>query len=88
VLFIGLFFWVWLGCFPGWASVSRVYFLGASYELGALYLLYLTCPIRFFDIQHYLSKYNLSGSLFIFFSLNVSALIPMTFWLSSFQIIG
>ena len=56
MFFFGLFIWVWLGCFPGWVSVSRVCFLGATYELGTLYPLYLACPFGFFDIQHYLSK--------------------------------
>jgi hypothetical protein len=53
---LGVLFWAWMGCCPGWVFVSRVCFLGATYELGALYPLYLSRPFGFFDIQHYLSK--------------------------------
>jgi hypothetical protein len=56
-----------LGCFLGWDFVSRVCFLGAAYELGALYSLYLLRPFRFFDIQHYLSKKELKFIIFFFF---------------------
>ena len=44
-----------MGCFPGWVFVPWVCFLGATYELGALYP--FVFDAGFFDIQHYLSKY-------------------------------
>jgi hypothetical protein len=37
-----------MGCCSGWVFVSRVCFLGATYELGALYPLYLSRPFGFF----------------------------------------
>ena len=46
-----------MGCLPGWFFVSRVCFLGATYELGALYPFVFDAPIGFFGfIQHYLKK--------------------------------
>jgi hypothetical protein len=46
-----------VGCFPGWDFVSWVCFLGAAYELGALYpFVFLMRSIGFFVIQHYLLK--------------------------------
>jgi hypothetical protein len=57
-VFFGFSFWVWMGCFPGWVFVSRVCFLGATYQPYTH--LYLTHPFGFFDIQHYLSKKNSS----------------------------
>ena len=56
-----------LGCSVGFGWVVSLvgflylgfFFLGATYELGALYPLYLTRPFGFFYIQHYLQKKNI-----------------------------